>query len=31
MNLTSGLERFDPYSLWGVASLGLILGISATR
>ncbi|KAI7836466.1 hypothetical protein COHA_009683 [Chlorella ohadii] len=26
MNLTSGLERWDPYSLWGVASFGLLLG-----
>lgn len=26
MNLTSGLEQWDPYSLWGVASFGLLLG-----
>lgn len=26
MNLTSGLERWDPYSLWGVVTFGLLLG-----
>lgn len=26
MNLTSGLERWDPFALWGVASVGLLLG-----
>ena len=26
MNLQSGLERFDPYSLWAVASFGLLAG-----
>lgn len=29
MNLVSGLERWDPYSLWGVASFGLVLGLTA--
>lgn len=29
MNLTSGLERWDPYSLWGVVSVGLVLGLTA--
>lgn len=29
MNLTSGLERWDPYSLWGVAGFGLLLGLGA--
>lgn len=28
MNLTSGLERWDPYSLWGVVTFGLLLGTS---
>lgn len=28
MNLTSGLERWDPYSLWGVVVFGLLLGSS---
>lgn len=29
MNLTSGLERWDPYALWGVSAFGLALGLGA--
>lgn len=29
MNLTSGLERWDPYSLWTIAGGGVVLGLGA--
>ena len=28
MNLTSGLERYQPYSLWAIVGVGLALGVS---
>ena len=30
MNLLSGLERWEPASLWGIVAFGLMLGVTLT-